>query len=678
MDAKNKLAILSILCLPLVSSAAIGTYYVSPSGSDDSDGKSWATAFATPNKGFDVINESANRGSHLWIDSGEYALTKAIGVNGGSTEAKRSFVRSRTGNPKDVVLYSNGTFECLRIGGHIQVSGITFSNGVNRAGCAAGGIRFAGVKPTNAGGHAGIVSNCIVTCCQNIYGAGTNGAAVAMFSNDLMIDSIIRNNTATSWRGGGVLLVDYDRNERVTGGPTIKRCRIEGNSANSDGAGVYVSNYAMADVHAFTETGVNIEDCEIVGNTAANGAGLFCATNMTVTMMGCIVSNNVASSNSGGFRLENGCNFSMNDCLVAENRGGSGAGIDVIGKISSLITSLSCSNTVFVGNKATGSSGGAARFYQYACASLADCVIRGNTAAKSGGGVEIDDVATAFFDGCRFEGNVAESGSVNDAHGGGGLFIGGQTAAIRAYCSVSNCVFASNTSGTRAGGMGGTWNKCYFGGAIVNCVFTNNQSATQGGALVIRDADNPNPNPPIIRNCLFAFNRTTANGGSGDTTDANGGGLMFATYNDITLENCTIVSNSIGYTSKNVSGGIHHRYTGGKLKNCIVAFNMVNGQPENANSWTAGDNLYFNCCSDRAITRFTAANGCVIGDPKFADPAHGDFSLRYGSPCRNAGLDASWMAGARDLAGNMRIFGDRVDIGCYEFKPVQGLAIMIR
>lgn len=35
MDTKQILAILSLLCQPLISSAAIGTYYVSKSGSDD-------------------------------------------------------------------------------------------------------------------------------------------------------------------------------------------------------------------------------------------------------------------------------------------------------------------------------------------------------------------------------------------------------------------------------------------------------------------------------------------------------------------------------------------------------------------------------------------------------------------------------------------------------------------
>ena len=675
-------ALASLVAMSHMSNAAINTYYVSPGGDDSNDGKSWAKAFATPNKGFSTINVEANRGSTLIIDSGTYALSEAIGCNGGASESKRSFVRSRTGNPEDVVLYSDGTFECLRLGNYITVSGITVSNGVNKVnGCASGGIRFGNYNDET---YRIIVSNCVVTCCNNQYSSEQgNGAAVALYGHNLLIDSVIRDNTASSSHGAGVLIVN---NRDYKGIPRIERCRIEGNTANSNGGGIYITNSDTNTKHQSDGNAVEVIDCEIIGNSAANGAGVyFATTNMTANFIGCIISNNVATSNSGGIRMENGANMVMRDCRVEDNSAGNGAGADVIGKNTNSVapeTTLTCSNTVFRGNIARGTGGGIRIIYNHALAIFKDSAFVENTSYNRGGGVVIDYQGKGFFDGCRFDANWTTSEAMSDNNGGGGIFLGSQTSDKKAYCAVSNCVFASNISASRAGGMGHTWQTNAFCAAVVNCIFTNNQSRIQGGGLVIRE-NKVNTTPAIVRNCLFAFNRTTANGGAADATDANGGGVLFVTYSDVTLENCTIVSNSVGNTKLNVSGGIHHRW-GGKLKNCIVAFNTVNGvsdadkKSSSNTSWTLNDAAYENCCGWPEVTRFKTANGCIADDPKFVDPAHGDFSLQASSPCCNAGANADWMAEAKDLLGANRIVGDYVDIGCFEYSPIPGLMIILR
>ena len=123
---------------------------------------------------------------------------------------------------------------------------------------------------------------------------------------------------------------------------------------------------------------------------------------------------------------------------------------------------------------------------------------------------------------------------------------------------------------------------------------------------------------------------------------------------------------------------------GGELKNCIIAFNTVCGKPEAADYWNSDTTLsaanYSNCCSDQVNAKFTAANHCIAADPKFVDPAHGDFRLAAGSPCINAGLDAEWMSGknSKDLADVSRIFGEHVDVGCYEWWLPPGMVIFFR
>ncbi len=64
-------------------------------------------------------------------------------------------------------------------------------------------------------------------------------------------------------------------------------------------------------------------------------------------------------------------------------------------------------------------------------------------------------------------------------------------------------------------------------------------------------------------------------------------------------------------------------------------------------------------------------------EPRFRDHDGGDFRLRADSPCLNKGLNQPWMAEATDLVGARRIFGQRVDPGCYECQATAASIIMV-
>ena len=483
--------ILSVtICAIAAFSATATTYYVNKAtGSDGNDGTAPNRAFATAEKGFLAVHNKDKAGLELVIASGVYDLSAACACAGGKTETNRVIVRSETGNPNDVVLNAGGKFECLRISQHVTVSGITVSNGINRTGCAAGGIRFAGGSPSGAEFNS-IVSNCVVTCCTNTFtDTGNNGAAVVMSYSDLLVNSVVRNNSAKA-RGAGVLMINNQNNASTVRGPKMQGCRIEGNESKNSGAGVYVASFSeMTSINGGLKD-VEIEDCEIVNNISQEGgAGVFCTDNLDLRVRGCNISSNVASIGSwggGGLRFQKGL-LTISDCTIEGNSACNGGGLDIIG---SAAVTLYCTNTV----------------------------IRKNTANFAGGGCRIYEIPRAFFDGCRFEGNYAKSNASEGS--GGGLILANQQPGKYGYCSVSNCVFASNKTEQRGGGLSGTWN-LWFHGAIVNCVFTNNTSAMQGGGLSIREDkvnDVANPDPAIIRNCLFAFNKTTYEGDSNNST----------------------------------------------------------------------------------------------------------------------------------------------------------------
>ncbi len=299
------------------------------------------------------------------------------------------------------------------------------------------------------------------------------------------------------------------------------------------------------------------------------------------------------------------------------------------------------------------------------------CTVADNRAVAGGGGIFCERDSTAYIADSTITGN--SGGTSGDATVGGGV------ACYFANSSfvLTNCTVAGN-SARRGGGVSGGWETALHA-EIVDCIITNNVSILQGGGVLVRD-DNQNDLATrfVMRNSLVAFNKS-----EGTNTAGGGGGVYFAAYANPVIDSCTIVSNKCHSKASYGGAGIYHRW-GGTVTNSIIAFNVFGSSLETATDWCLNvgtpSDAYRNCCVwPEASSVFLAENGCVNADPKFADAAHGDFTLTRSSPCKNAGILESWMDGALDLAGNARVCADIPDIGCYELNYSRtGMLIFVR
>lgn len=140
---------------------------------------------------------------------------------------------------------------------------------------------------------------------------------------------------------------------------------------------------------------------------------------------------------------------------------------------------------------------------------------------------------------------------------------------------------------------------------------------------------------------------------------ANAGGAYFTR-----MENCLILACNApeGYASAAYSC---------ELRNCTVTQNRLEG------SLAGGQCALYECAVYNTIVYDNPSGGlgpgcsahnCVTSDPKFRDAAHGDYRLQKSSPCIDAG-DNSYSTTDTDLAGKVRIYNGKVDIGAYEYQP---------
>ena len=334
----------------------------------------------------------------------------------------------------------------------------------------------------------------------------------------------------------------------------------------------------------------------------------------------CIITGCSAGNlNGGGGGVYIYYDGTIDDCVLFNNGAEFGAGVYMYSFGSDGVIK----NSIFRDNTA-GYDGGAIRMEK---GLLINCVISNNTSKGSAGGVSCFDSSIV---GCRIENNSAMMES------------GGSGGGISAFknMKILDCEIINNSSYS-GGGI-----DCHsnYGNTISNCVISGNLVSYSGGGVDFGAKSE-------LLNCLI-----------NDNFSSNYGGGVYFTYGG-TIRNCTIVSNYA-----NNGGGVYCDNNASNL-NSIVYFNTAINGTNYANNGSLTDIIYEYCCTFPQITNGV---GNISDNPLFST----NFFLSVTSPCINTGTNA-YAPMPVDLAGNPRIVGGRVDMGCYELVPEGGMVFSI-
>jgi hypothetical protein len=295
--------------------------------------------------------------------------------------------------------------------------------------------------------------------------------------------------------------------------------------------------------------------------------------------------------------------------------------------------------------------------YNYHCSpTVTDCLFTDNYGEFGGGMYNHRSSPTVMN--CTFEANCLDRDDPWYPYGSGGGMFNSEGSP-----TLTNCTFADN----RAYAGGGVFNG---GGSstLTNCTFTNNFADGGGGVVVVGGTQ-------TIDNCTFTGNSATYNGGGvfcwpstlavtncvfADNTAGDSGGAVCIEYmaGDTPITNCTFYNNTAHsggalYCDYDPPSELH-------ITNCII---WGNAPDQIMSSEGFGPTVLY---SD--VQHGFAGTGNIDVDPLFFHAPSGDFRLRAGSDCIDAGTSDG--APEADILGVWRPQGTDVDMGAYEF-PVE-------
>ena len=284
----------------------------------------------------------------------------------------------------------------------------------------------------------------------------------------------------------------------------------------------------------------------------------------------------------------------------------------------------------------------------HAKAFVAGVSIENGSSGGPGGCVYIQENGGTVSN-CVIRGGNSDSHNTDMPHGVGAYLDSAD--ALLTHCVVSNCTTALDTWWATGGylcGIGVDVNK----GRVENCLIVDCHGKalptypnTVGGLRVVDGA--------VVNCTVINCNGSDAGGvrGTADTAFvtncvAFGNVLLSPVFEYVDNQNGTITTNTVD------------------------AIRMPSG--------FVGNSAHFvRCASDAAFPELAENSVEGLTSAAFADYAAGDFSPMFEGPLCSTGVAIDGWNTQVDLSGRPRVRG-KIDIGCFEFQPADGMLLLFR
>ena len=605
-------------------------------------------------------------------------------------------------NPKSI---GRNNCRCLAInhGGAVTCIGIRLvhgsvgsTSGDDRNG---GAVKVCGLAASYFGGPSRF-ENCLFADCIGGCVHGMEGLDLS-FDGCVMTNNVMAGGASTT----GVYLSGDMSNctaEGNVGGPccyfakgsVISNCHFVANTSDQ--------------AHAATCSGNQLEfyDCEFVRNAGTHGLnsyGVFGSGSGVVT--GRFERCDFIANEATGPSVASGA-LTMFDCNIISNKNPKNAKGAIVGAVMSNCTFFANSSTSggpgavensklvdchLIENTSSSGCGGALN-----CV-LTDCHLIGNRITNTSGAVNGGAAKDSILTNCVVAGNSIDSSSGR----GGGLYN-----CVACKCVITNnsvkyqgggvykgtctdCLVAGNFSGQYRDGRcnnAGGWGAGCYNAHLYSCVVSNNVGTYRGGGIFNDGVAYTNMNCQIVDNVLCGTNdlQSVNFGGAAGVWQGTYFNCLIARNVDCHvaygravhnpyLYNCTVTDN----TSCKKNG-----YAGGpgiRAVNSIIAGNTVTGGGTvNKDGYTYATNSYVAVTIEEAKGK----DNIVGDDPKLGTVEGFAYTPLGASPCKNRGIEFSWMRDAndirsKDIYGHDRIMGSAPDIGAVERKGY-GIMLMVR